>query len=55
MATDDDVLRELADVYGQRAVKLPPVALVIAAYDEEGAVGPVAAALPRRCAGWPPR
>ena len=40
-ATDDAVLRELADLYGERVVRLPPVALVIAAYNEEGAVGPV--------------
>jgi glycosyltransferase involved in cell wall biosynthesis len=50
-ATDDDALRELADIYGERAAKLPPVALVIAAYDEEGAVGPVVAALPRTLCG----
>jgi glycosyltransferase involved in cell wall biosynthesis len=50
-ATDDAALRELADVYGERAVKLPPVALVIAAYNEEGAVGPVVRALPRTVCG----
>ena len=43
-ATDDAVLRELTDLYGERVVALPPVALVIAAYDEEGAIGPVVAA-----------
>jgi glycosyltransferase involved in cell wall biosynthesis len=52
-ATDDDALRELADIYGERAVKLPPVAMVIAAYNEEGAVGPVVAALPRTVCGLP--
>jgi glycosyltransferase involved in cell wall biosynthesis len=50
-ATDADVLRELADTYGERLVTLPPVALVIAAYNEEGTVGPVVAALPRRVCG----
>jgi len=50
-ATDDGVLRELADIYGERVVTLPPVALVIAAYNEEGAVGPVVAALPRTVCG----
>jgi glycosyltransferase involved in cell wall biosynthesis len=50
-ATDDGVLRELADIYGNRVVALPPVALVIAAYNEEGAVGPVVAALPRTVCG----
>ena len=39
-ATDADVLRELADAYGQRVAALPPVALVIAAYNEEGARRP---------------
>ncbi|MGH3252106.1 MAG: glycosyltransferase family 2 protein [Trebonia sp.] len=50
-ATDDGMLRELTDIYGERVVTLPPVALVIAAYNEEGAVGPVVAALPRTVCG----
>ena len=50
-ATDDAVLRELTDLYGERVVALPPVALVIAAYDEEGAIGPVVAALPHTVCG----
>jgi glycosyltransferase involved in cell wall biosynthesis len=50
-ATDDAVLRELTDIYGDRARSLPPVALVIAAYNEEGAVGPVVEALPRAVCG----
>jgi glycosyltransferase involved in cell wall biosynthesis len=49
--TDADVLRDLADAYGKRVATLPPVALVIAAYNEEGAVGPVVAALPRTLCG----
>jgi glycosyltransferase involved in cell wall biosynthesis len=50
-AIDADALRTLADTYGKRATKLPPVALVIAAYNEEGAVGPVVEALPRTVCG----
>jgi len=50
-ATDADVLRDLADSYGERVAALPPVALVIAAYNEEGTVGPVVAALPRTVCG----
>jgi glycosyltransferase involved in cell wall biosynthesis len=50
-ATDDAVLRQLADIYGDRVRGLPPVALVIAAYNEEGAVGPVVEALPRTVCG----
>jgi glycosyltransferase involved in cell wall biosynthesis len=50
-ATDAEALRTLATVYGERATKLPPVALVIAAYNEEGAVGPVVEALPSTVCG----
>jgi glycosyltransferase involved in cell wall biosynthesis len=50
-ATDADVLATLADVYGERASRLPPVAVVIAAYNEEGAVGPVVESLPRTVCG----
>jgi len=32
--------------YGARATALPPLAIVIAAYNEEGAIGPVVEALP---------
>jgi len=48
---DTEALRGVADIYGDRAARLPPVALVIAAYNEEGAVGPVVAALPRTLCG----
>jgi glycosyltransferase involved in cell wall biosynthesis len=48
---DADALRTMIDSYGERATKLPPVALVIAAYNEEGAVGPVVEALPRTVCG----
>jgi glycosyltransferase involved in cell wall biosynthesis len=50
-AIDAEALRALAEVYGPRAVRLPPVALVIAAYNEEGGVGPVVAELPRTLCG----
>jgi glycosyltransferase involved in cell wall biosynthesis len=50
-AIDAEALRTLAEAYGERATKLPPVALVIAAYNEEGAVGPVVEALPRTLCG----
>jgi glycosyltransferase involved in cell wall biosynthesis len=50
-AIDADALRTLTDAYGERATRLPPVALVIAAYNEEGAVGPVVEALPRTLCG----
>src|SRR6201992_3584629 len=48
---DASALRVLAEVYGDRATGQPPVALVIAAYNEEGAVGPVVAELPRTVCG----
>jgi len=48
---DAQALEALTAAYGERAAKLPPVALVIAAYNEEGAVGPVVEALPRTVCG----
>jgi glycosyltransferase involved in cell wall biosynthesis len=50
---DDDALRVMYAAYGERAAKLPPVALVIAAYNEEGAIGPVIEELPRVVCGLP--
>jgi glycosyltransferase involved in cell wall biosynthesis len=50
---DDDALRLMHASYGTRATKLPPVALVIAAYNEEGAIGPVVEELPRIVCGMP--
>jgi glycosyltransferase involved in cell wall biosynthesis len=50
-AIDDAAIRAMADAYGDRVRHLPPVALVIAAYNEEGAVGPVVQALPARVCG----
>jgi hypothetical protein len=37
--------------YGDRATKLPPVAIVIAAFNEEGVIGEVTAALPATVCG----
>jgi glycosyltransferase involved in cell wall biosynthesis len=48
---DAEALEVLASRYGERITKLPPVAIVLAAYNEEGAVGPVIEALPRTVCG----
>lgn len=48
---DAEALEALAAHYGERVTKLPPVAIVIAAYNEEGAVGPVVEKLPRTVCG----
>jgi len=48
---DADALRTLANGYGKRAAKLPPVAMVIAAYNEEGSVGQVVEGLPTTVCG----
>ena len=50
-AIDADALRTLASGYGKRAAKLPPVSVVIAAYNEEGSVGQVVEGLPRTVCG----
>lgn len=50
-STDAEALEALAARYGERVTKLPPVAIVIAAYNEEGAVGPVVESLPRAISG----
>jgi glycosyltransferase involved in cell wall biosynthesis len=50
-AVDDAAAAAFADAYGDRATHLPPVAIVIAAYNEEGAVGPVVEALPVEVCG----
>ena len=50
-AVDDAAARAFVDAYGERAAALPPVAIVIAAYNEEGAVGPVVEALPETVCG----
>jgi len=50
-AVDDAAVKVFADAYGERATSLPPVAIVIAAYNEEGAIGPVIQALPAEVCG----
>ena len=50
-AIDDAAVQAFAQNYGERATALPPVAIVIAAYNEEGAVGPVIEALPETVCG----
>ncbi len=48
---DDAALKAFIDTYGERATSLPPVAIVIAAYNEAGAIGPVVEALPAEVCG----
>jgi hypothetical protein len=50
-SVDDDAARAFAETYGERGLRLPPVAIVIAAYNEEGAIGPVVHALPATICG----
>ena len=50
-ATDDAAVAAFTQGYGERAASLPPVAIVIAAYNEEGAIGPVIEALPDQVCG----
>ena len=50
-AVDDAAIAALTQSYGDRATSLPPVAIVIAAYNEQGAIGPVVEALPEQVCG----
>jgi hypothetical protein len=50
-ATDDAAAAAFSEGYGERATCLPPVAIVIAAYNEEGAIGPVIEELPEQVCG----
>jgi hypothetical protein len=50
-AIDDTAIAALTQACGDRATSLPPVALVIAAYNEEGAIGAVVEGLPREVCG----
>jgi glycosyltransferase involved in cell wall biosynthesis len=50
-AIDDAAAAAFTEAYGDRAASLPPVAIVIAAYNEEGAIGPVVQALPEKVCG----
>jgi glycosyltransferase involved in cell wall biosynthesis len=48
---DDAAVKAFTERYGRGATDLPPVAIVIAAYNEEGAIGPVIKALPDKICG----
>lgn len=48
---DAEAARSFAGLYGERATQLPPLAIVIAAYNEEGSIGPVLESLPSSIAG----
>ena len=50
-STDDAASAAFDLAYGQRATALPEVAIVIAAYNEAGAIGPVIEALPKQVCG----
>ena len=50
-AMDDAAVKVFIDAYGERATRLPPIAIVIAAYNEAGAIGPVVRALPGTVCG----
>jgi glycosyltransferase involved in cell wall biosynthesis len=50
-AVDDAAAAEFTQGYGERATSLAPVAMVIAAYNEAGAIGPVVEALPEHVCG----
>jgi glycosyltransferase involved in cell wall biosynthesis len=50
-AIDAAAIEAFRSQYGARAATLPPLAIVIAAYNEEGAIGPVIEALPQELAG----
>jgi glycosyltransferase involved in cell wall biosynthesis len=43
---DDTAIAAFREAYSGKAGTLPPIAIVIAAYNEEGAIGPVVEALP---------
>jgi glycosyltransferase involved in cell wall biosynthesis len=48
---DDVASKVFTGTYGERATQLAPVAIVIAAYNEEGAIGPVVEELPGEICG----
>jgi glycosyltransferase involved in cell wall biosynthesis len=50
-AIDGAAIRAFIEEFGDRATSLPPVAIVIAAFNEEGAIGPVVEAIPAAVAG----
>jgi glycosyltransferase involved in cell wall biosynthesis len=50
-AIDTAAVQAFTEEFGDRATKLPPVAIVIAAFNEEGAIGPVVEGLPATVGG----
>jgi len=50
-AVDRAAVEALTSQYGPRSTSLPPLAVVIAAYNEQGAIGPVVEALPHDVLG----
>jgi len=50
-AVDDAAEAAFREAYGERATSLPPVAIVIAAYNEAGSIGPVIEELPAQVCG----
>jgi hypothetical protein len=48
---DDAAVKAFVQAYGDRATRLAPVAIVIAAYNEEGAIGAVIEELPGEVCG----
>jgi glycosyltransferase involved in cell wall biosynthesis len=50
-AVDDAAETAFRQAYGERATSLPPVAIVIAAYNEAGSIGPVIEELPAQVCG----
>jgi glycosyltransferase involved in cell wall biosynthesis len=50
-AIDDAALVAFTEAYQAKATDLPPVAIVIAAFNEEGAIGPVIRELPAQACG----
>ena len=50
-AIDSAAIRAFTEEFGDRATRLPPVAIVIAAFNEEGAIGPVIEDLPATVGG----
>ena len=50
-AVDDAAVAAFTQAYGERAASLPPVTIVIAAYNEAGSIGPVVEALPEQVCG----
>ena len=50
-AIDAAAIAAFTGQYGSRATNLPPLAIVIAAYNEQGAIGPVIEALPQAISG----